>query len=211
VEETLRRQLAASLGTAGMGPGNVVNPSTITQLHEVLAACTAAGAGVAPDGSAPADRADVVIGADHLDAIVLDPDALLLRAGAAAAWAAIREAVAARRLALSGLPSVRSDTVGQSVALGEIAHRSLAGVDLLTGAGELISAGGRTLKDVVGYDLAGLALGSGDRLGLIVAVTLRLEPAGARTPAHPGLGLWRGDAGIDAAAAFTRSGDVARL
>ena len=52
--------------------------------------------------------------------------------------------------------------MGESVALGEIAHRTLAGVVLLTAGGELITAGGRTLKDVVGYDLAGLVLGSGD-------------------------------------------------
>ncbi len=204
MEETLRRQLAARVGNTGMGPGNVVSPSNITQLREVLAACTAAGVAVAPLRSTRTDLADVVISADHLNAVLLDPEALLLHAGAAAAWPSIREAGAAARLAVSGLPSVRSDRVGQSVALGEIAHRSLAGVDLLTGAGELISAGGRTLKDVVGYDLAGLTLGSGDRLGLIVAVTLRLEPAGARTPAHPGLGPWRGDAGIAAVAAFIR-------
>jgi glycolate oxidase len=105
---------------------------------------------------------------------------------------------------VSGLPSLRSDTAGQSTALGEIAHRTLAGVDLLTSAGELISAGGRTLKDVVGYDLGGLVLGSGDKLGLILAVTLRLEPAAARTPAEAGLGAWRGDAGIDLVAAFGR-------
>jgi hypothetical protein len=49
-----------------------------------------------------------------------------------------------------------------------------------------------------------LALGSGDKLGLIVAVTLRLEPAAARTPAEAGLGPWRGDAGIDLVAAFSR-------
>jgi glycolate oxidase len=128
---------------------------------------------------------------------------LLLHAGAAATWVAIREAAAAQRLAVSGLPSLRSDSAAQSVALGEIAHRTLAGVDLLTPAGELISAAGRTLKDVVGYDLGGLALGSGDKLGLIVAVTLRLEPAAARTPAEAGLGPWRGDAGIDLVAAFS--------
>jgi hypothetical protein len=106
---------------------------------------------------------------------------------------------------VTGLPSLRSERCGTSVALGEISHRTLAGVDLLTPRGELISAGGRTLKDVVGYDLAGLALGSGDRLGLIVSVTLRLEPLAAGTPPEPGPGPWRGDHDIAlaVAAAFT--------
>lgn len=204
MDEPLRRQLAASVGKSGMASGNVVQPANIAQVREVLAACAGAGASLAPAGSALASGADVVLSADRLNAIVLDAGGLLLHAGGGCTWAAVREAAAARRFAISGLPSVRSDRVGESVALGEIAHRTLAGVALLTAAGELISAGGRTLKDVVGYDLGGLALGSGDRLGLIVAVTLRLEPAAARTTAEPGLGPWRGDAGIDVAAAFTR-------
>ena len=204
VDDALRRQLAAAVGTSGIDSANAVQPANVTQLREVLAVCTAAGATVAPQGSAPASTADVVIGADNLDAIVVDPTALLLRAGAAATWAAIREAAAGRRLAVSGLPTVRSENAGESVALGEIAHRTLAGVDLLTNGGELISAGGRTLKDVVGYDLPGLALGSGRRLGLIVAVTLRLDPAGARVPAEPGAGPWRADELVDVAAAFAR-------
>nr|MDQ2961382.1 hypothetical protein [Candidatus Dormibacteraeota bacterium] len=107
-------------------------------------------------------------------------------------------------LAITGLGPLRGDRVGESVGAGEVSHRTVVGVDLLTGAGELISAGGRTLKDVVGYDLAGLALGSGDRLGLIVGVTLRLEPRAARTAALAGPGPWRGDAGIDVADAFKR-------
>jgi FAD/FMN-containing dehydrogenase len=204
VDEALRSQLVASVGKSRVGPGVAVQPANLTQLREVLAACAAAGAAIAPVGSARAGGADVIVGIDHLNSVHIDPASLLLHAGAAATWVAIREAAAAQRLAVSGLPSLRSDTAGQSVALGEIAHRTLAGVDLLTAAGELISAGGRTLKDVVGYDLGGLALGSGDQLGLIVAVTLRLEPAAARTPAESGLGPWRGDAGIDLVAAFSR-------
>ncbi|HEY8756503.1 MAG TPA: hypothetical protein VIN65_09175 [Candidatus Dormibacteraeota bacterium] len=203
MEETLRRQLAAIVGDTGLGSGNAVLPANIVQLREVLATCAATGAAVVPDQSRLAAGADVVISTAHLNSVLLDPESLLLHAGAAASWTAIRGAAAAGRLAVSGLPSLRSDTAGESVALGEIAHRTLAGVHILTAAGVLISAGGRTLKDVVGYDLPGLALGSGDRLGLIVAVALRLEPAGARTPAEPGLGPWRGEAAVDVVAAFT--------
>ncbi len=206
MEDALRRQLAAAVGTSGMDAKNVVRPANVTQLREVLAACAAASAPVAVLGSAQAASAAVVVAADNLDSILLDPTALLLHAGAAAPWVAVREAASARRMEVSALPSVRSETVGESVALGEIAHRTIAGVELLTAAGLLISAGGRTLKDVVGYDLAGLALGSGSRLGVIVAVTLRLDPAGSRIPAQPGLGPWRGDEVIDVGPAFAEAG-----
>ncbi len=202
MDDALRRQLSAAVGGAGMGADGVVHPANLAQLREVIAACAAVEATVAPRGAA-LDTGAVVVDADNLDWILLNSTALLLHAGAAASWAAVREAADARRLSVSGLPAVRSDLVGKSVAAGEIAHRTVAGVDLLTTAGELISAGGRTLKDVVGYDLAGLALGSGERLGLIMAVTLRLDPVGSGVPAQPGPGPWRGDM-TDLTAAFGR-------
>ncbi|HEX4755414.1 MAG TPA: hypothetical protein VH661_06655 [Candidatus Dormibacteraeota bacterium] len=205
MDAILRRLLVAIVGAAGVGSDGVVRPASTGQLAAVLVACSAAGVTVAPDGIAAAGGAVVLINADGIDAVEVDAGSLLLRAGGASSWAVIREAAGARRLAVTGLPSLRSDRCGRSVALGEISHRALAGVDLLTPRGELISAGGRTLKDVVGYDLAGLALGSGDRLGLIVSVTLRLEPLAARTPPEPGPGTWRGDHDIAlaVAAAFT--------
>ncbi len=204
MEDALRRQLAAAVGSSGMGADDVVHPANLTQVTEVAAACAAAGVAVAPPGAASPARGAVVIDAGNLDAILLDPTALLLHAGAAASWVAVREAAAARSLCVSGLPALRSDRVGESVAAGEIAHRTLAGVVLLTRDGEVITAGGRTLKDVVGYDLPGLVLGSGSRLGLVLAVTLRLDPAGSGVPAEPGLGPWRGDAVVDVSAAFSR-------
>ena len=84
MEDALRRQLAAAVGTTGMDSENVVRPANVTQLREVLAACVAARATVAPLGSVRAASAAVVIAADNLDSILLDPTALLLHAGAAA-------------------------------------------------------------------------------------------------------------------------------
>jgi glycolate oxidase len=204
VDDALRRQLAAAVGTSGMGADDVVHPANLAQVTEVLAACAAAGTAVVPRGAASTASGAVVLDGDNLDSILLDATALLLHAGAAASWAAVRQAAAARRLSVSGLPALRSDRVGDSVAAGEIAHRTLAGVVLLTPGGEVISAGGRTLKDVVGYDVAGLVLGSGSRLGLVLSITLRLDPAGAGLPAEPGPGPWRGDEMVDVAAAFSR-------
>jgi FAD/FMN-containing dehydrogenase len=150
VDDHLRRQIVATVGTRGLDRDDVVRPINVAQLREVLAACAAAG--VAAVGAGRPRSAAVVVDAGGIGAVTLNPSTVLLHAGGAATWTAIREAAAAQDLAVSGLPRVRSDTVGASVALGEISHRTLAGVDLLTIAGQLISAGGRTLKDVVGYD-----------------------------------------------------------
>lgn len=205
MNDALRAQLVAIVSTSGIGRDDVVHPANTAQLQAVLDQCAAAGIGAAPSGTVTTTDT-VLIGAERLGDVRVAAPQLLVHTGASCTWAMLRRKVAAKKLAVSGLPSTRSDHVGESIARGEVGHRTLAGVLLLTGAGELIAAGGRTLKDVVGYDIAGLVLGSGTRLGLIVEVTLRLEPAAAKTPAEPGAGPWRGgDGGVDIAAAFAHA------
>jgi glycolate oxidase FAD binding subunit len=53
---------------------------------------------------------------------------------------------------------------------------SLLEVVLATGDGRLIKGGGRTVKNVSGYDIPRLAVGSHGTLGVIVQVTLKLWP-----------------------------------
>ncbi len=49
-------------------------------------------------------------------------------------------------------------------------------VELVTGDGRLVRGGGRTVKNVTGYDLPRLAAGSLGTLGVIVQVALKLRP-----------------------------------
>lgn len=133
----------------------------------------------------------------------IDLGTLLLHAGASTRVDVVRRNAADAGLAVVALGSVRSETVGDAYAAGELPRRSVAGIELRTPGGDTITAGGRTGKDVVGYDLAGLALGSGERLGTVTAVSLRLEPSAARTPAESGPGRWRGDGGVPLEAAFS--------
>ena len=57
----------------------------------------------------------------------------------------------------------------------------LLGAQFLNGRGELISAGGRTVKNVAGYDLTKFAVGQGDVCARVVTLTTRTykRPAGA--------------------------------
>jgi glycolate oxidase FAD binding subunit len=57
----------------------------------------------------------------------------------------------------------------------------LLGCQFLNGRGELITAGGRTVKNVAGYDLTKFMVGQGGAFGRIVTITTRthLRPMGA--------------------------------
>ena len=85
---------------------------------------------------------------------------------------------------------------------GPVRNRLLE-VHLVTGDGRRVKGGGRTVKNVSGYDVARLVVGSLGTLGVIVQVTLRCEP---RPPASAWLTTER--PGAEAAAAAFRPATI---
>jgi glycolate oxidase len=79
------------------------------------------------------------------------------------------------------------------------------GLEVVLPTGELISAGTRTMKGVVGYDLTRLFLGSEGTLGVITRITLRLvaKPRARRTLAA---GFGTMNAAAEAVSLILRSG-----
>ncbi len=59
-------------------------------------------------------------------------------------------------------------------------------VELVTGKGERVRFGSRSVKDVAGYEVIGMLLGGGGRYGMITEVTLRLIPGRGRQVTSPG-------------------------
>jgi glycolate oxidase len=79
------------------------------------------------------------------------------------------------------------------------------GLEVVLPTGEIISAGTRTMKGVVGYDLTRLFLGSEGTLGVITRITLRLvaKPSARQTLAA---GFATLDAAAEAVSLILRSG-----
>jgi FAD/FMN-containing dehydrogenase len=70
-----------------------------------------------------------------------------------------------------------------------VTNRWVTGLEAVIAPGELVTFGGPIRKDVAGYDLRGLLIGSEGTLGIITAAWLRLMPApGASIPIVAGYG-----------------------
>jgi len=64
---------------------------------------------------------------------------------------------------------------GKAVKYG-VTGRYVIGLEVVTPTGEIIQLGGKLIKNVTGYDLIGLMVGSEGTLGVFTKITLRLMP-----------------------------------
>ncbi|HWE42720.1 MAG TPA: FAD-binding oxidoreductase, partial [Gemmatimonadaceae bacterium] len=142
------------------------------------------GAGSWLDAGRPVAAARTIAVRD--DAIVeYNPGDLTMTARAGASLAALDEAARANGqcIALDPFGSVRG-TLGATLATaaaGPLAHAfgtprdNVLGVELVTGQGLVARGGGRVVKNVAGFDLTRLAVGSWGTLAVITEATLRLR------------------------------------
>lgn len=78
------------------------------------------------------------------------------------------------RATLGGI--VAANTTGPRRLLYGLPRDLLLGVRFVTPKGEIIGAGGKTVKNVSGYDISKLMIGSLGSLGILCEMTLRLLP-----------------------------------
>ncbi len=184
---------AAGDEVAGRRPALVASPASTEQVAAVLRvasghrlAVVARGAGTKLDWAEPPHRVDLVVRLDRLDRVLEHaPGDLVLRTEAGAGLAAVQRrcAEAGQMLALD--PLVPGGTVGGALASNSSGPRRLrygTARDLLIGLtfvradGTVAHSGGRVVKNVAGYDLGKLFLGSYGTLGLITEAVFRLHP-----------------------------------
>jgi glycolate oxidase FAD binding subunit len=178
----------------GIRPEKELHPTDEAQLGAILAqanrdgsACYVAGGLTKQDWGAPPERIDVLLSMGDLSGCSdVDPDNLTLSAaaGTTVAEACGRAEAVGRILPLDpGHP--RHATIGGVVATGDQGARAAAygglrdvvlGVRATLADGSAVKFGGRTMKNVTGYDMTKLLVGSFGILGVITEVTFRLLP-----------------------------------
>ncbi|MFD7072829.1 FAD-binding oxidoreductase [Nocardioides sp. NPDC059952] len=178
---------------SGVAPGRIERPASTAEVAEVMRAAAAAGESVVPTGAGtklswgnPPASADILLDLSALDQVNEHASGdLIATAGAGTPLARLKEHVAAadQRLALD--ETVPGTTVGGALATNTSGPlRMLAGTmrDLLIGVtmvradGVVAKAGGKVVKNVAGYDVGKLLVGSYGTLAVVTEATFRLHP-----------------------------------
>ncbi len=180
----------------GVRPEFVARASSTGEVSEVLRASAAYGFDVVVRGRGtklawgmPPERVDVLLDISAMDK-VLDHAAgdlvVATQAGSRLADVQTVVSVAGQRLAIDGI--VPGETIGGALACNTSGPRRMsAGTmrDLLIGItvvrpdGVVAKAGGRVVKNVAGYDLGKLMIGSFGTLAVITEAIFRLHPVPA--------------------------------
>jgi len=178
----------------GVPAAVVARPGSTEEVSQVLAAAQAHRLTVVPRGrgtkltwAMPPSSADMVLDLSRLDQ-VLDHAAgdLIVQAQAGTPLSAVQDAVATARQRVNVDVTVPGATVGGTLAANTSGpHRMVSGTmrDLLIGVtvvradGVVAKAGGRVVKNVAGYDLGKLMVGSFGTLAVVTEALFRLHPA----------------------------------
>ena len=178
----------------GRPPDAVVFPANTADVSAVARFCNEhriplvpRGAGTGYTGGAVPSMGGVVVSLERLNRILeIDEANLVAVVEPNVITAALQEAV--ERLGLFYPPdpaSLRQSAIGGNVA--ECAggprafkygttKRYVLGLEAVLPTGEIIETGGRVVKNVVGYDLTQLLVGSEGTLAIITRIILRLVP-----------------------------------
>jgi glycolate oxidase len=175
-------------------PEAVVLPETAVQISQIMRLAnerrfpvTARGGGVGYTGGAVPVEGGIVIGTDRMNRIrEIDADNLYCVTEPGVTTYELQRAVEAQGLFYPPDPaSYKNSFIGGNIAENAGGIRSakygvtkhyVLGLEVVLPTGEIVETGGRTSKNVVGFDLTGLLCGSEGMLGIITQATLRLLP-----------------------------------
>ncbi|MDQ3320830.1 MAG: FAD-binding protein [Acidobacteriota bacterium] len=175
-------------------PEAVVFPESTKQMCEILKLAneykfpvTARGGGVGYTGGAVPVDGGIVVGTDRMNRIIeINPDDLYVICQPGLTTYELQQAVEKYGLLFPPDPASYKDSfIGGNIAENAggmrtpkygVTKHSVLGLEVVTATGEVIRTGGKTVKNVVGFDLTGLMCGSEGLLGIITEATLKLLP-----------------------------------
>jgi glycolate oxidase FAD binding subunit len=178
----------------GRTPEAAVFPGTVEELAAVVTQTAAAGVTILPWGGGtamavgePPPRPGIVLGLRRMARVVEhEPGDLTVTVEAGLTVAGLQEALRARGQWLSlDPPDADRATVGGVIAANACGPRRhlygtirdlLIGVTVVTADGAVVRGGGKVVKNVAGYDLPKLFIGSWGTLGVVVEATFKLRP-----------------------------------
>ncbi len=174
----------------------VAFPSDTDQVAAILRACTESGLSVGPAGAGSwlgawglnrerPGPVDVVVSTEVMDSVVhYEPADLTVTAGAGVTLDRLARVAAegGQWLAVDAHPAgtlgglVATASSGGLVAGFGATRDHVLGLTVVTGDGRVLELGGRVVKNVAGFDLLKLVIGSWGTLGVVTQVTVRLFP-----------------------------------
>ena len=177
----------------GVEPGRVVEPSSAAVAAAVLklaaenewrVECSGGGSQVFGNRRT---RADLVISTRRMTRVTeYEPNDLVIGVQAGLTLNALAaETGKHNQLFAQDAPAGSTSTIGGVLATGRSGPLRLSqgtprdhalGLEVVTGDGRILNVGGRVVKNVAGYDLVRLLVGSAGTLALITGAYLRLKP-----------------------------------
>ena len=226
IVEPKGRYLADLMGRGVQGTADaVVLPSTVDEVAAVMRWCyendvplTARGGGTGLAGGAIPVAGGVVVGFERLNKVrQFDPLLWRIHVEAGVTTGNIQRLARENGLRFPPDPGAAEiSQIGGNIACNAggphafkygVTGHWVTGIEAVVPPGEIVTFGGPIRKDVAGYDLKSLLVGSEGTLGLVTAAWLRLVPA--HELELPVIGLNRdAEAGISAIERVLASGVV---
>jgi glycolate oxidase len=194
LDDETRRAYGADALKRGAMPSVVVRPGSTAEVAAVARLCTETrtplvprGAGTGYTGGAVPVQGGILLSLERLNRILeIDDGNLIAIVEPHVITGDLQDAVEARGLFYPPDPaSLRQSTIGGNVAecaggprafkYGVTKHYVL-GLEAVLPTGEVVRTGGKVVKNVVGYDLTQLLVGSEGTLAIITQIILRLIP-----------------------------------
>ncbi len=176
-------------------PEVVVRPRTAEEISAIIKLAnrenipiTPRGAGSGLSGGAVPLHGGIVLLCDRMNKILeIDLENLMVVCEPGVVTAEINEKLEGTGLFYAGYPmSMLTCYIGGNVAENAgggkavkygVTNRYVLGIEMVTPTGEIVTYGGKLVKDVTGYNMVQLMVGSEGTLGIYTKITLKLLPA----------------------------------